>query len=90
MAAGLSLSVVRKHCLECSGDSFKAVLWCPVSDCNLWRFRLGVKPATLRAKHGPALVTPRLMPPATVDLDNLPNGIEAAAEYLREPATSKG
>ena len=80
---GLSLLVVRRHCMDCSGDSLKTVLWCPVHDCNLWKFRLGIKPSTVRAKYGPGLVTPIMMPDPNVNLDDLPNGVEAAAAYVR-------
>ena len=62
---GLSLSVIRRHCIDCSGDSFKAVVWCPVTDCALWPFRLGMNPATVRSKYGPGLVTAGMMPAAT-------------------------
>ena len=79
---GLSLRVVRQHCIDCSGDSFKAVLWCPAYGCHLWRFRLGLKPTTIRAKYGNGLITPNLMPAPNVNLDVLPSGIEAAAAYL--------
>jgi hypothetical protein len=83
---GLSLLVVRRHCLDCSGDSFKAVVWCPVTNCNLWPFRLGMNPATVQSKYGPGLVTPSMMPDPNANLDDLTNGIEAAAAYLRERA----
>ena len=87
---GLSLSVVRKHCLNCSCESFKAVLWCPVTNCDLWKFRLGLKPSTVKAKFGPGLVTPSMMPDPNVNLDTLPNGIEAAAAYVREASGHGG
>ena len=35
--------------------------------------------ATFRAKYGDRLLTPELMPPATVDLDLLPAALEQAA-----------
>ncbi len=80
---GLSLSVIRRHCFDCAGDSFKAVVWCPVTNCALWPFRLGMNPATVRAKYGPGLVTPSMMPDPYTNLDELPNGIEAAAVHVR-------
>jgi hypothetical protein len=84
---GLSLQTVRRHCLECSGDSFKSVVWCSCDGlhstlCHLWPFRLGMNPATVCQKYGPGLVTPRMMPSANVNLDDLPSGIEAAAAYV--------
>lgn len=88
---GLSLSVVRQHCLECSGESLKAVLWCSATDCRLWKFRLGLKPSTVKAKYGPGLVTPTMMPAPNVNLDALPTGIQAAAVYLSgDPAHVAG
>ena len=80
---GLSLSVVRRHCISCSSDSFKAVVWCPVTNCALWEFRLGMNPATVRGKYGPGLVTASMMPRANVNLDSLPGGLHAAAAYVR-------
>ena len=84
---GLTLSTVRKHCLDCCGDSPKAVLWCSCDGvhstlCHLWQFRLGMNPATVCQKFGPGLVTPGMMPEANVNLDDLPSGIEAAAAYV--------
>ena len=80
---GASLGVIRRHCLDCSGDSFKAVLWCTVYGCHLWNLRLGLKPSTVRAKYGPGLVTANMMPRANVNLDSLPGGLHAAAAYVR-------
>ena len=64
-------------------DAFKAVVWCPVTNCALWPFRLGMNPATVRAKYGPGLVTPSMMPDPNINLDELPNGVEAAAAHLQ-------
>ena len=83
---GASLGLVRRHCLDCSGDSFKAVLWCPCTDCQLWKFRLGIKPSTVRAKFGSGLVTASMMSPANVNLKSLPGGLHAAAAYVRGDA----
>jgi hypothetical protein len=35
------IKAIREHCVECSGGVFKSALWCPVTDCTLWRYRLG-------------------------------------------------
>ncbi len=74
------LEAVRKHCLDCSGFSFKSVLWCPCTDCNLWIFRFGKRPESMP----PELVTPATFIGPDVNEDDLPNGIEAAAAYLAE------
>jgi hypothetical protein len=79
---GASLGVIRQHCLDCSGDSFKAALWCTVYGCHLWKLRLGLKPSTVRARYGPGLVTPGMMPDPNINLDTLSSGIKAAAAYL--------
>jgi hypothetical protein len=42
-----------------------------------------MNPSTIRAKYGPGLVTPTMMPRSNANLDDLPNGLEAAAAYLR-------
>ena len=35
------LSVIRAHCLECSGGSRKQVHNCEITDCRLWPYRKG-------------------------------------------------
>lgn len=87
IGGGMSLKVVRRHCLDCCAGERKAIIWCPCDGlhsprCEFWKFRFGAKPATIRERYGPALVTPKMMPDATVNLDALPGGIEAAAAYL--------
>lgn len=81
---GSKLKAIRRHCLECSGDSPKAVLWCGCDGrnstaCELWKFRFGVQPSTFRAKFGDRLLSPSTMPPADLELDRLPGTLEAAA-----------
>jgi len=83
------LRAIREHCLDCSGGSFKSVQWCPCDGvhstrCDLWPYRFGMRPASLRAKYGPGLVTPEAMPPANRDEDHLPNGLAAAKKFFRE------
>ena len=80
----LSIKTIRRNCLECSGDSLKAVLWCTrdglhSTPCEFWPFRHGVKPATFRAKYGDRLVTSEKMPPAEIHLDELPANLTEAA-----------
>ena len=80
----LSVKTVRKNCIECSGGSPKYALWCPCDGlhstrCEFWPFRLGMKPATLRARYGDRLLTPEKMPPSNVELELLPEGFETAS-----------
>jgi hypothetical protein len=82
MVENLTTNLIRKHCLDCCGDAFKAVLWCSAHDCRLWPFRLGMRPATVRSKYGPGLVTPSMMPAPSVDLDGLPLSTADASTLL--------
>ncbi len=82
--SNLSVKHVRRFCLECSGDCRRYVTWCPCDGlhstrCELWPFRHGMQPSTFRAKYGGRLLTPEMMPPANLDLDQLPADVEAAA-----------
>lgn len=40
------LYAIRRHCLDCMGNYYKAVAECPNTKCRLWPFRYGVKPET--------------------------------------------
>jgi hypothetical protein len=40
-------------------------------------------PATVRSKYGPGLVTPSMMPDPSTNLDELPNGVEAAGVHVQ-------
>jgi hypothetical protein len=78
------LRAMRAECMECSGDNSKVVIWCTCDGlhstrCELWPYRFGRRPATIRQKYGPRLMTPGMMPGDGVDLDDLPNGLEAAS-----------
>lgn len=80
----LTMKMVRRNCLDCSGGSRPAVIWCPShgadgSRCEFWPFRFGMQPATFRARHGDRLLTPALMPPASIELESLPGLLDAAA-----------
>jgi hypothetical protein len=80
------LRAIRRHCLDCAEGNAKYVLWCTQdglhsSRCPLWPYRLGVRPATAHAKF-PALVTPELMPPASANLEALPDGLQSASTHL--------
>lgn len=40
------MKAIRKKCLDCSGDSFKEVDLCPITDCSLYPYRYGKRPET--------------------------------------------
>lgn len=80
----LSVRHARKNCLECSGGSRPAVIWCTChgangSRCQFWPFRFGMQPTTFRAKYGDRLMTPTMMPNDSVELDSLPGTLQEAA-----------
>ena len=65
------LHAIRKHCVECAGTA-NLVKWCschennPCSNCTLWPYRFGVRPATAAKTHGNHVMDPDLMPPDSV------------------------
>ena len=76
-AKGLSLKMVRRNCLDCSGGVVKYVTWCPCDGlhstrCEFWPFRFGQGVEKVRRRYGPQLATPELMPEANVKMDDLP------------------
>ena len=82
------LKAIRQNCLDCS-ERQKYIQWCPCDGihstrCHLWPYRFGMRPKTVAQTYGPALVTPQMMPSENVSEDNLPNGMEAGTEYLRQ------
>ena len=42
---------IRKHCLQCAGDSALEVTLCTVLDCPLWRYRVGKEPENKKYKE---------------------------------------
>lgn len=44
------MMAIRKKCLDCTCNQFVEVKACPVLDCPLWKFRLGVNPNTEKNK----------------------------------------
>ena len=38
------VKAIRKYCVDCSGHSRKEVELCPITDCFLYRYRLGKNP----------------------------------------------
>jgi hypothetical protein len=76
-AKGLSLKMVRRNCLDCSGGGAKHVTWCPCDGlhstrCEFWPFRFGQGVEKVRRRYGPQLATPELMPDTAANLDGLP------------------
>ncbi len=70
------LRAIKRHCQECSGG-FKGTIWCTChgedgTECPLWPFRTGLRPATAAAKFGSHVVDPAAMPTNEVCLDDLP------------------
>ncbi len=37
---------IKDNCIECCGDSTYEVVLCQIRDCNLWPYRLGVRPSS--------------------------------------------
>ena len=69
------LKAIRQNCLDCS-ETVKYITYCPCDGlhstlCALWPFRFGKRPATVRKKWR-ALMTPDLMPDASVPVEDLP------------------
>ncbi len=42
------LRAMRKKCIDCSGGSKAEVKYCTVRDCDLWFYRLGKRPQTVK------------------------------------------
>jgi hypothetical protein len=66
------LRAIRAKCRDCSCGSTRYVKQCPSTDCPLWTFRFGLRPATARRRYGPDLMDPCRMPESTVPLETLP------------------
>lgn len=58
------LKAIRKHCLECSGDSFKHARECHLRDCPLWPYRMGHRP---RKGENTPRSTPLIAPESRLD-----------------------
>jgi len=86
------LKAIRQTCLDCSAGSAKNVAYCACDGhnstlCQLWMYRFGKGPDTVRRRIGAAMITPELMPGPGVDLDSLPqNPREYCQTVEREPA----
>lgn len=67
------LQAIRRHCVICSGDSQKAVRYCPCdgihsSRCELWLYRFGKRPQSLDDQR---LVIPACMPARDIALEQV-------------------
>lgn len=67
------LQAIRRHCVICSGDSQKAVRYCPCdgihsSRCELWLYRFGKRPQSLDDQR---IVLPACMPPRDTSLEKV-------------------
>ncbi len=38
------IKAIRKKCLDCMGNQAQEVRACPMPECSLWTFRLGINP----------------------------------------------
>lgn len=36
------VQAIRKKCLNCCANQYKEVKTCPVTECPIWKFRLGI------------------------------------------------
>ncbi len=78
------LKSIRKHCLACSDDSSKCVMWCPCDGvhstwCHLWPFRFGLRPETARQR---LLEHFRVVNLAGFGCEELKSGVAAAGALL--------
>jgi hypothetical protein len=78
------VKAIRRHCIACSGDTFKGALWCPVTDCTLWQYRLGARPSTVAARYCPELFDPAAQPASDVNFDTLPGGLPGAVAWFEQ------
>lgn len=79
---------IRQNCVDCS-ERPKDIQWCPCDGihstrCHFWPWRFGMRPKTVAQTYGRALITPGMMPGENVCEEDLPNGMEAGTEYLRQ------
>jgi len=50
MALLTPMKAIRLKCVDCSGGSRKEVAECPITDCTLYNYRFGIRPATRQKK----------------------------------------
>lgn len=76
------LKAIRQKCLDCHGNSAKAIRFCPSDGinstwCALWPFRFGLRIPTAKRKYG-KLMIPKEMPEANTPLYELPGNLADA------------
>ena len=69
------IKAIRAKCLDCCCGSSKAVMFCTEdgvnsSECSLWPYRFGLRPATAARKYGKEFLKPGALPPHDVPLEN--------------------
>lgn len=67
------LQAIRRHCIICSGESQKAVRYCPCdgihsSRCELWSYRFGKRPQGVSDQR---LITALCMPPRNMPIEQV-------------------
>ena len=50
MAKMRPLKAIRKHCIECSGGSYKEAKLCNIDNCSLHEYRFGKRPGNSHGK----------------------------------------
>ena len=83
-------SSIRHKCLDCCGGSSKVVAYCACdgvnsSKCDLWMYRMGVRPDTAKRKYA-RLMNPREMPDPNAPIEELPS----VGEFLKTGLASVG
>ena len=49
------LKAIRLKCLDCTGFQRSEIKSCHITDCTLWRFRMGIHPFTEKNRKNPLL-----------------------------------
>jgi hypothetical protein len=55
MARITPMKAIRLKCLDCCCDGMLEIRACSVTECPLWRFRLGLHPLTIKNSKNPFL-----------------------------------
>ena len=71
------LQAIRRKCKDCTCDQVKQIRACPVLECPLWIWRLGLHPYTKNNKENPFLCKKNF-----IGLENL--SAEAVLEKMKE------
>jgi len=79
-----SLKRVRRDCLQCAGGTTKYVTRCPCNGlhgtrCEFCLIRFGMQLKTFRRQYDDRLLDQQSMPPARMNLDALPEPLQAVA-----------